>query len=245
MNNKSPSVQIIARSAGAFYLFIILAGIFGQIIVRGSLIVPGNPSTTVANIAASAYLWRLGVFGDILMHLCDIPVMFLLYRLFRPVSEGIAMTALGFNLIQTAVLVVNKITLIIPLVLLEKSPVGAAFNPEQINSQAIFWIDVHNYGFSLGLIFFGTACLLYGSLLFKSTYFPRTIGVLVSLAGLSYIINSFTLILAPELSGSVTPVLVIALVGEMSFTLWLLIKGVKVSEFEKAESARLAGVSHD
>lgn len=236
MKRDTKSIPILARWAGVFYLIIILAGIFGQVLVRGSLVVPGDAPATAAAIADSASLWRWGVWGDLVMHLCDVPVMVLLFILLRPVSPGLAMTALGFNLVQTAVLVANKLALLIPLLVL-KTPVGGdGFTASQVHQLVALWIEVHNLGFALGLVFFGAACLLYGLLLYRSKYFPRTIGVLVGVAGLCYLINSFTLILAPELSGAVTPVLVFSLLGEASFTLWLLFKGVNLPEFQKAES---------
>jgi hypothetical protein len=92
---------------------------------------------------------------------------------------------------------------------------------------------MHDTGFGIGLIFFGFACLLYGYLLFHSGYFPRVIGVLIVIAGLSYLTNSFVLLLAPAYAGVVLPVLVLALIGELSLGLWLIVKGVNVPMWDK------------
>jgi hypothetical protein len=64
---------------------------------------------------------------------------------------------------------------------------------------------------------------VYGYLIFKSGYFPKILGVLMMIAGFSYLINSFTLLLAPAYAGTVFPVLLLALVGELSLSLWLLV----------------------
>ncbi len=43
---------------------------------------------------AAESLWRIGIAGDILMHVCDIPLMLVLYGLLRPVSEHLALLAI-------------------------------------------------------------------------------------------------------------------------------------------------------
>ena len=53
------------------------------------------------------------------------------------------------------------------------------------------------------------------------------------IAGLSYLTNSFTLVLTPGYSGMIFPVLMLALFGELSLCLWLLVKGVNVEKWEK------------
>ena len=74
------------------------------------------------------------------------------------------------------------------------------------------------------------ACLTYGYLIFKSDYFPNILGILMANAGLCYIINSVVLILAPQYSGDVFLILLFSLLGELSFALWLMIKGVKIAK---------------
>ena len=75
-------------------------------------------------------------------------------------------------------------------------------------------------------------------MLFRSGYFPRTLGVLMAIAGLSYLANSFTLILAPAYAGTMFLILVLALIGELSLCLWLIMEGVNVAKWN--EKARLA-----
>ena len=69
------SPQRWLRLGGALYLAIILLGLFGEVLVRGSLVVPGNAQATLDAIRQSPLLWRLGIAGDLLMHVLDIPVM--------------------------------------------------------------------------------------------------------------------------------------------------------------------------
>ncbi len=80
-----------ARVGGVIYLVIIIAGIFGELFVRGKLVVPGDVTATASNIAASPMLWRLGIGADLIMQLCDIPLMLIFYVLMKPVNKNLAL----------------------------------------------------------------------------------------------------------------------------------------------------------
>lgn len=220
------SPQLYARIAGILYLLIIVAGIFGELLVRNKLLVYGDANATANNIMKSELLWRMGISADLVMHICDLPVMIILYYLLRPVSEKLALLNLSFNLIQTAVLVANKLNLLAALFFLGDADYLKSFSPEQLHSLSYLSIKLHDFGFGIGLIFFGFVCLIEGYLLFKSNYFPKTIGVLMSIAGICYLTNSFALLLVPQLSSIV--LLMPCLIAELSFSLWLIFKGVNL-----------------
>ena len=85
-------------------------------------------------------------------------------------------------------------------------------------------VQLHGQGFGIGLIFFGVACLIRGALIARSGVLPRLLGVLLAVAGLAYLVNSFALLLAPDLARLLFPaVLLPAFVGELAFALWLLL----------------------
>jgi hypothetical protein len=226
--------QRYARMAGVLYLAIIFLGLFGEMYARGTLVVSGDAAATSAAILASPLLWRAGIAGDLLMHVFDLPAMVVLYYLLRPVSRSLALFATLANGVQTAVLVANKMTLLIPLFLLESSRYVTAFSPEQAHAAAYIAINAHGYGFGIGLIFFGVACLVRGYLIFMTGYLPKTLGVLMAMAGLSYLLNSFALLLAPKFAAAMFPwVMLPSLLGELALTLWLIVKGVNVQQWRR------------
>lgn len=230
--DRSP--QPYARLGGFLYLAIIIFGIFGELFVRGALVVSGDASATANGIAAAPLLWRAGIAGDLLMHVLDLPVILILYLLLRPVSEGLALLATLFNLIQTAVLAANKLNLLVPIFLLDNAAYLKAFSPEQLQALSYLAIKAHGHGFGIGLIFFGFACLVRGYLIFRSGYFPRFLGLLMLAAGLGYLINSFALLLAPSLAAAIFPaILMPAFIGELFFCLWLIVKGVNMVQWEQ------------
>lgn len=228
------SPQRYLRVCGCFYLAIILLGLFGEAFARGSLVVSGDAAATVDRIVHAQLLWRAGIVGDLLMHLCDVPVIVILYLLLKPVSKGVALLATCFHLIQTAVLAANKLTLLVPLYLLDDTPYLQAFSAAQLQALSQLAIKAHAYGFGVGLLFFGVACLLRGHLIVGSGYLPKVLGRLLQLAGLSYLTNSFALLLAPAVAAALFPfVLLPAFVGELSLAVWLIAKGVNEQRWQQ------------
>jgi Domain of unknown function (DUF4386) len=221
-----------ARVGGLIYLAIIFLGLFGEAMVRESVVVSGNAEGTLQNLKASQMLWRLSIVGDLVMHILDVPLIVIMYYLLKPVDRLLALVATVANVVQTAVLAANKLTLVVPLMLLQKHGDIPASTWEATLS--FLAIRLHGYGFGIGLLFFGVACLVRGYLVFRSTYFPRTLGVLLALAGLAYLVNSVALLLAPAVAAMLFPaILAPALVGEGAFCLWLLVKGVDQSAWER------------
>lgn len=235
-----PSPQRYARIGGLLYLILIVVGAWGQLFVRGTIIVSGDATATAHNIMASQALWRAGIGGDLVMHLCDVPVMIVMYVLLKPVNRNLALLAVLFNLVQTAVLVANKMTLVIPLFLLGNAAYLNAFEPQQLNALAYVSLRAHDYGFGFGLIFFGAVCLIEGYLIRRSGYLPKALGVLMQLAGACYLLNSFALILAPAFASMLFPAIMMPpIIAESSLAIWLVVKGVDLPKWE--ERLRIAG----
>jgi hypothetical protein len=226
------SPQFYVRLAGVFYLAIIVLGLFGESYVRSNLMVAGDAVATAQNIANSSSLWRVGIFSDLMMQVLDIPIIVLMYLLFKRVAAGLNLAATGFNLIQTAVLVVNKLTLFIPLLLLGGAAYLSAFSSEQLAAWSYLSVRMYNYGFAAGLIFFGIACVIRGYLIVQSELFPKFIGLLLALAGVCYLINSTAILLALDIAPLLFPWIYLpVLVGELTLSLWMIFKGVNIGKW--------------
>jgi hypothetical protein len=84
------------------------------------------------------------------------------------------------------------------------------------------------------LPFFGIYCLLIGYLILRSTFLPRTLGVLMVIAGLGWLT-----FLSPSLAKSLYPYnLAPGIIGEGALTLWLLVFGVDVPRWEFMNTAK-------
>ena len=105
------SLRNVAKVAGVGYLGIIVFGIFAELMVRTSLIEPGDAAATASNIAGSEGLFRLGIVADLVMLALDATGGMALYLLLRPVSQGLALLATFFRLVHTAMYGLTLLTL--------------------------------------------------------------------------------------------------------------------------------------
>lgn len=231
--NLSGSIEVFSpkqysRIGGAIYLIIIVAGLFAEVFVRNKLVVSGDATATAANIMASPVLWRIGICADLIMQACDLPLIVIFYVLLKPVNKTLALLNLTFNLIQTAVLVANKLNLLAALFLLGDADYLKAFDPQQLHTLSYLSIKLHDYGFGVGLIFFGFVCLIEGHLISRSSYFPKALGIMMQVAGLCYLTNSFLMLLSPKLASTLFPfILMPCLIAELSLAIWMIVRGVK------------------
>jgi len=236
--NAEFSPKKYGRIGGIFYLIIIIAGMCTELFIRGNMIVSQDATATFNNISSSPVLWRLGIAADIVMHICDIPLLMIFYVLLKPVSRNLALTALLFILTQTAMMVATKLNLFTPLFLSTGADYLKAFNPQQLHALSYIAIRADEHGFGIGLIFFGCGIIILGYLIFKSGYIPAIFGVLLQIAGTCYLIDSFALILDPTLANKLFPfILFPSFIGELSLCLWMLIRGMNMTRWNEKMNA--------
>jgi hypothetical protein len=226
------SPRIYARIGGALYLAIIVIGIFGQMFVRERLVVPRDAEATAANIVAHESLWRLSVTGELAYLALALVLGMILYVLLKPVSRNVALLGLLFNTVAVAVEVPARFQLLAALSYLGDASYLQAFEPAQLHALAYHAVRMHDYGFSISLFFFAGVCLAFGDLIRRSGYLPALIGVLMQIAGVCYVVNTFAFLLSPALSARLYPAILIPVfVAEASLCLWLLVKGVDVAKW--------------
>lgn len=226
------SPQIYARTAGLLYLVVIVAGAFAQLFVRDGLVAANDPATTAHNIMANELLYRGGFVAELIAGISNIPLIVIIYELFKVVNKRLALLVALFSAVGTAIEEVNLLNHIEPLLLLRHPAYLSAIPLEQLQAQAYLSLKVFESGFAISLVFFGWFCIGQGYLIVRSGFMPRFIGVLLAIEGVAYLANSFTVFLAPSLSSYVFTFLAVSVVGELSLCLWLLIKGVNVTKWE-------------
>jgi len=224
--------RALARIGGALYLVIIVLGLWQEAFVRDRLVVSGDAAATAMNIHSMEPLWRYGIAAEFVLLICAIVVMWVLYILLRPASRDLALLAVFFNVVAIAIEGAVTMSLIETLFPLGNARYLEAFTPGQLQALASLSIRSHGYGFGVALIFFGCFCIVTGALIFRSGYLPRLIGVLMQIAGVCYLIDSFALLVAPSLANRLFPAILLpALVGELSLSLWLVTKGVNADQW--------------
>ena len=232
------SPKFYARIGGFLYLIVIVLGIFAEVFVRGQLVVYRDPATTASNILAHEMLYRMGFAAGVTYLLCNIPLTLILYRLFKPVNRDLSLLFGIFVLVATAIEGASLLGHFASLVILKSGHFLNAFSPDQLQALAYIPLRLQSVGFDISLAFCAFYCLSIGILIIRSTFFPRILGVFYAIAGLCYLTNSFTNFLAPQYS--LFPfILMPCLLAELSFCLWLIVKGVNVQRWK--EQARAAG----
>ena len=228
------SIQRTARVAGLLYLVIaVLAGFsFGY--VRSMVMAPGDAAATAGNVMAFEGLFRLGIAGDAVVFLTEIILTALLYALLKPVSRTLSLAAAFARLAMTVMQGMNLLNYLLALTLLSGAGYLAVFTADQLQALALLFLNAYEYVALIWGAFFGLHTLLLGYLVYKSGYFPRILGVLMVVASLGYLMDSFGNLLLPQYDAIfATVVLWAALLGELPFAIWLLIKGVDVKQWEK------------
>jgi hypothetical protein len=236
------SPRFKARIAGLLYLIVILGGIFAEIFVRGGVTVSGDAAATAHNILAHEQFYRLGFAAELICCLCNVPLTLIFYDLFKVVNRSVSVLVVYFSLLGTAIESVSLIFHFVPLILLGDGSYLGVFTTGQLQSLAYISLNTFEHGFAIALVFFGFFCLSLATLIFKSTFFPRIIGLLLVIEGLLYIINSFANFIAPEIATRIFPFLAASGVAEISLCLWLLVMGVNVQRWN--EQARVASAAN-
>jgi hypothetical protein len=226
--------QVYARLGGVIYLAIIVFGAFSEGFAMNTLIVGVDAGATAHNILASRGLWSVAVAADLIIPVIAVVGVWISYALLRPVSNTLVLLDVFLTLVSLAVEAVSKLFLLLVLPILSTSDYVSAFEHRQLEVLANLALKSHGIAFDIALIFFGGACLIEGYLLYKSGYFPKFIGVLMQIAGACYLVSCFADLLAPSVADLITPAILLPpLLGELSYCLWLLIKGVDMGKWNE------------
>lgn len=227
-----------ARVAGVLFLISLVAGSFGEFFVPSRLIVSTDATATAHNIMASESLFRAGFAGYLVEAVCDISLTLVLYVLLLPVNRNLALLAAFFRIVATATYAFAELFYLAALLPLGGSAYLKGFTPDQLNALALLSLRFYGDGAQLFIVFYGLGSIVNGYLMFRSGYFPRTLGVLLALGGLGFVARNFALVVAP---GSASAFFLLPTVlAALAMTVWLLIKGVDVPKFaEKAAGSVL------
>lgn len=223
----------LARIAGLCYLVVIATGMFSEVFVRQALRVSNNALATAQNIQANEMLFRWGFVADLINFVVGIPAMLIIYHLFKKSNKIILQIALTLVIIQTAIIAVNLLNQITPLLLLGNDSYLNTFQQNQLAALSLLSLNIQSMGYAIGLVFFGFNCILIGYVIFKTKAIPKIIGVAYAIAGLCYLINSFTIFLSKGFENPYFIYLTIPIfIGELALCLWLLIKGIDTPKIE-------------
>jgi hypothetical protein len=217
-----------ARLAGLLYVLSSLTAPFALIYVPNKLMVRGDAAATADRIRASETMLRWGIAAELLGTVVFIFVALVLYRLFKPVSEKHALAMMVLFLLSVPISFLNVLN---EIAALNFAQGGTNFlsvlDAPQRDAMAYLFMRLHGRGFVLAQVFWGLWLFPFGACVIRSGFIPRFLGVLLMVAGVGYLADSFAELVLPQYTGAVGRVTAIMNFGELPIIFWLLIWGAK------------------
>jgi hypothetical protein len=112
----------------------------------------------------------------------------------------------------------------------------SAFQTDQRQAMGLLSIKLFERGFDVALVFFGFHCLAIGWLIYRSSFLPRFLGVLLAIAGLCYLISTFVTLVVPVVALPFD-IQLLSYGAEMALCLWLIVIGVNAERWKEQASA--------
>ena len=202
--------SLVAGIALPFMAVLSAFAVFGALGGLGTLGDTARATTALTN-SEGLFRWGLGVL--FLVVVLDIIVAAALFEVFAPVSRSVSMLAAWFRLAYAAVFLVaiSQLVGMLP----GADGVGAAGSVQAFDA---IW--------HAGLILFGIHLMLLGYLAYRSGFVHRIFGILLVVAGLGYLADSFGTVLSADYLLSIAQ---FTFVGEVALIFWLLIRGSRLT----------------
>src|SRR6266567_3815370 len=155
------------------------------------------------------------------------------YDLFRDVDRGQARLMVGFMLVMVASGFVNTVVMAGPLVLTSGASYLSAFDKHQVDALTIGFLGLRGQGIRAATMYWGVWLLPLGILVYRSGFLPRILGVLVVIAGCTYVVDCVAYYFLPSYARIVAlSSMLPQAAGEGGFIGWLLIKGVRTERLK-------------
>lgn len=216
------NLNIISRLTGIGYLIIFISGFFANFFVLESFYIQDNPEQTLTNISQNIGLFEAGILSFVIMVLVDAILSWPLFVILKDVNKNLAATSSYLRLVNAIIFGIA----LFQLFSIHDATVNTA-NPEQIMQH----YDTFQFIWNIGLVLFGMHLLLLGYLIYKSENITKVIGVLLIIAGVSYLLDSVAILALDnyndykDILGNM--VIIGGILGEFSLTIRLLVKKLK------------------
>lgn len=227
MEHQLNSLKKTARLAGFLYLLLIITGVYSIMFVSSQINVQGDAASTAKNILINEFLFRTGIFNDFISNTIFVLLVLVLYRIFKQVNERQAKLMVALVIVQIPAVFIMEAFNITSL-MIYKGEILQTFELNQRQDIATLFLKINENGMVALEVFWGLWLIPFGQLVYKSGFIPRILGILLIIAGIEYMIDSFISLLFPNYSAFVNQFTILFVaIGEISIMLWLLIKGVK------------------
>ena len=217
-----------ARSVGSLYLLIAIIGGFSIGYLPTIILVEGDAAATAQNLIENAGLFKLGIGADVFVFIMELILTVMLYQMLKKVNKTISLIALFSRLAMGIIMGLNLLNYTMPLLLLSGSNYLNTFSLDELQSLSLLFLNIHQYGVYVWGLFFALHLVFLGYLIYKSTYVPKIMGMLMMVGSLGYFGESLmelTFSQSEIISTGIIITLIASVLGELSFAIWLLVTG--------------------
>ncbi len=190
----------------AFIISLFIAIYVGNFVLP-NFINPGDTAALANDIKANEKLFSIAVVGYLIILALDATIALAIYIVLKPANKTLASLSGIFRLLYVASMVIGVLAL------------------------ALQFIDVYSYGTMklwIAYLFFTCHIFVTGYSVFKSGYMPRALGILLIIDSFSYIMAFYVSFLFPI--ALLLIFMMVMITGELSLSLWLLLKNAKLDE---------------
>ena len=217
------TVNKTSRVLGVAFLLQFVTSFSSGAFLRQAWFVPGNISETMLKIANNPWLMRANILVDMLTALGIIFLGAMLFVTLRNQSEKIALVALGFYILEAALLAVSRIEAF-SLLRISQEYVTAG-QPAYLETMGNLAFESMDFvGSTLHMLTFCIGGILFYYLLYKSKIVPHVLSLWGLITVFPMLIATLSAIFGYELSFFLY---VPYIPFELVVGVWILVKGVK------------------
>jgi hypothetical protein len=226
MENEVYSLKRTARIAGLLYLIWILTGMYAMFYIPSRINLQGDAVTSAQNILSNEFLFRTGIINDVISSIIWVLMVLVLYRLFKQVNERQAKLLVALVIVQIPTVFFME-ALNITSLMIFKGEILKTFELNQRQDLAMLFLKMNDYIILTLEAYWGLWLFPLAILVYRSGFLPRFLGVWLFINGFAFLVLCFTSLLLPQYKDMVFKISFPAMLGEVAFMLWLLIKGAK------------------
>lgn len=217
-------MKLLVRTSGIAYLIIFITGFYANFSILETLVDFNDAFGTTANIIENSKQFKNGLLAFLVMLIADIFLIWSLFKITEPTNKMLSYTTSFFRGLHALFFVIALVKLFSIYQLSTD-----ATNTIELQTNVMTLLTDFDKLWTIGLLFFGVHLVLLGFVGLKVSFIPKLISFLLILAAFGYFIDGFSKLFFEGYDNYKfyfeAIVIFTGVIGEFSFTIWLLIKG--------------------